>query len=753
LSNEKTIKSENKNTDLLESLEEEINQARKNLNEWLSFTIPPDPWNLQRLPKKKSYVNQATFLQLERIVDNIMITYPQWYEYLQFGFPSYYGVLGVRLTSSPVEIERAYEQRYRLGIFPADVLDDAYETLIDSESRKQYNRFLKAVKRLYNAYESPDPLGTLLSARVMMRGRIKDRAMTLYAKQNHYRLIFLVKIGFPSFYKITGIDKIWSAEKIKSEAISKLERGIIDSTIKKEIIRIIANPVLKVLYDKVRSFYTDKGNPLRDTILQRQKYWEYWEDLTEIIIPILQEIDRFSWIERWHEVKENTDWMNHIPPDEPSFFDILGIDPASLPDDDKKVESILRENYRKIKRTQQVNLAYTTLKRKKKRNDYLWLLDNYPLLKLLDAVEELAVEETAADHVDELLLSMMVMILKRKEKKKAVKKISNFLVKKQQQIQMNQQVSPIALPVKIKKLVVSTGKSQEFRMIDHFRLLFFISTVNAIGLTGVGGDENLNTSIVFTGEYSKSSLIVMLAQMITAKLFPIIIAECVANLHKRTPINDYSKFLEIKVSKSLNELLSKNGFQNIIMSEYKSKMILFIMTSLKALIEIEIESGWQHMYNLKNTAIDLFEDVKTSYIEVFRLPMTSSPKKLVDTFWKTNYDFLTQPHVRSILITLVEKVEISKKELQLIVEPRAKKSKKITKTLRTLERLGLVCRNYHPNKPDSYFIDPLFLNFVKTLLRKRKQPGKRQTGKKQKTSKEQRTTKSRKLGYYYGIDQ
>ncbi len=123
---------------------------------------------------------------------------------------------------------------------------------------------------------------------------------------------------------------------------------------------------------------------------EREKRKRKWKKidrsiLERLILTALSEPDAIlKYMQRWEEIiNSNQDWKQYLPPNKETFLSVIGLDRNSLSGDKKEVERTIREKYRYLEKTAQVNLAYSVLKNTSQREDYLWLLENHEMLNTL----------------------------------------------------------------------------------------------------------------------------------------------------------------------------------------------------------------------------------------------------------------------------------------------------------------------------------------------------------------------------------
>ena len=115
-------------------------------------------------------------------------------------------------------------------------------------------------------------------------------------------------------------------------------------------------------------------------------------------------------------ISTNHDWKVYLPPCNETFFSILGIEKNSLSGEKKEIEKILREKYRYLEKTPQVNLAYSVLKNESQRTDYLWLSENIDIFNALGQI--------SSEEEEEEIVPLKNQKKRNRKKKQGVRKKS-----------------------------------------------------------------------------------------------------------------------------------------------------------------------------------------------------------------------------------------------------------------------------------------------------------------------------------------
>jgi len=161
-----------------------------------------------------------------------------------------------------------------------------------------------------------------------------------------------------------------------------------------EIYRILNNPRLKSEYDSVLDMV---GKILPDYYWAEVKSGEAtWDGDGFGYLVALRHYNDVAEYDRIRNLHE--DWSEYLG--DKTFYDVLSIDMALVPEDKREAEGFIRNVYRSMKRTPEVNLAYSVLKNFRYRGDYDWLLKNY---KLVDILFEIGMGEMDNKTRDELI--------------------------------------------------------------------------------------------------------------------------------------------------------------------------------------------------------------------------------------------------------------------------------------------------------------------------------------------------------------
>lgn len=333
--------------------------------------------------------------------------YPEWTEALLDGLPTYYYVLGVQKDASEEAIEKAYKKKLELSYFSNDIVEEAYNVLTDKFLKKEYDELLFVFEQITKCM-TPSEKNELIENHAENIKNEKDFIRMGEIQPQYAQYMRLHLFGAPELYELIGLDP-----KSSSEDISKKCETMSESF--KEVCAILGDPSRRDDYDFlmhfVRKFGSKKHHDHRN---RKAKKWERIDRKTieKIIANSLGHTNGTEDIgKRMNDIlSANQDWKLYIPPDKETFFSILGIDINSLKGDKKDIEKILREKYRQLEKTPQVNLAYSVLKNESQRADYLWLSEN---IDMVNAMNQIYSEEEEEKNVT----------LKNKKKQGAKKKL------------------------------------------------------------------------------------------------------------------------------------------------------------------------------------------------------------------------------------------------------------------------------------------------------------------------------------------
>jgi curved DNA-binding protein CbpA len=309
--------------------------------------------------------------------------YPFWVDELMEGIPTFYCVLGVAKGTEKNEIEKAFEKKMKLSCYPDNVIEEAFEVLSSPDLKKKYDELLSLFRQITKCMP-PEEKNELINNHNNYIHAEKDfiRMEVLTATYGGY--FSLYPYGIPDLYEIIGLDKTSPFNKIKR----KCKTG---SELFKKIYTILGDPVSRADYDFMMHFTIQYGDKkIIKKRNSRQKMWDNLDnDLFEKIVftALTESINAEESVKRFTEIlNRNPDWKQYLPSNNKTFFSILGLDSNSLSGDKKEIEKIMREKYRPLEKTPEVNLAYSMLKNASLRDDYIWLIEKSEILSIFSDI-------------------------------------------------------------------------------------------------------------------------------------------------------------------------------------------------------------------------------------------------------------------------------------------------------------------------------------------------------------------------------
>jgi curved DNA-binding protein CbpA len=303
--------------------------------------------------------------------------YPEWTDELLEGTPTFYCVLGVPRGTGKDEVKKAYDLKSRFSSYSPSIIGEAFEVLIDPKLQKEYDKLLfifEQTTKCMPIFEKKE-----LIKKHSLRIDIEKQFVRMGSLMHHYKNYLEFHInGMPDLYEIAGLDRNSSIETIEKNRKT-------DSELNKKIFDILCNPASREEYDFVLNFTQRFGDRTEnEKRIGRKKRWADFDKILfeKIVLTAINdgdEMDKFK--QRIASIiNSNQDWLQYLPPSKETFFSILGIDNSTLPSDKKELEKVIREKYRTLEKTPEVNLAYSVLKNTSQREDYLYLMKNIDML-------------------------------------------------------------------------------------------------------------------------------------------------------------------------------------------------------------------------------------------------------------------------------------------------------------------------------------------------------------------------------------
>jgi hypothetical protein len=348
--------------------------------------IQDDPyWKISGM-----HVDPHRFGRFLHIFKHIEHRHPEWTEDLLDGTPTYYCVLGVQKRATKDQVEHAFETKRDLSSYPDKVIKEAFEVLSSQRLRKEYDKLLVVFEQITKCMPTTEKIELVERHRAQIDTENEYVRMQQILQTYKWYYIFYMK-GMPDLYEIMGLAPDASMDEI--QAIPDM-----DPAFNGKVLTILGDQSSREDYDFILSFTNKYLNELH--IKEREARKKKWKQIDTpmleiIVLTALSEPDAVAkYMTRRAEILNmNEDWKQYLPPYELTFFSVLGVDKDSLSGDKKEIERMLREKYRHLEKTTQVNLSYTVLKNTSKRDDYLWLIENN---EMLTAIDDLVSEDKKA---------------------------------------------------------------------------------------------------------------------------------------------------------------------------------------------------------------------------------------------------------------------------------------------------------------------------------------------------------------------
>jgi len=341
--------------------------ARGEIKEWINAVVCDDPyWRVL-----DRYVDSRRLEPIIREFDLFEQQYPMWADHLYSGLPTYYGVLCITKDASSDMLKEAYDKKKRYSTYPKDVIDEAYNVLSKPELRAKYGKLLQLFEKMSRSIPSKEK-NEIKKYHEEWLKREEEGMERVYMALNHPEWISLMFMEAPTFYRILGVDKDKSQEEIKEvyESERRIRYQLSTLELLEEVYGVLSDQQLRSEYDFVLNSFEDIPENVLDEIRGEQKLIGQKMDDDKILSHIK--------LHRWKRIMDkHHDWKSYLPPNEETFYDVLGIDISKLPINDKDVEKEIRDNYRGMEKTSIVNLAYSVLKNSNLREEYKWMLKNH----------------------------------------------------------------------------------------------------------------------------------------------------------------------------------------------------------------------------------------------------------------------------------------------------------------------------------------------------------------------------------------
>ena len=375
----KAKKSKAKKTEKIEISEEELAY-----NEWMQLFACDDPhW---KFPTR--YVDFSRLGRHTKRFEIFEKHYPDCIDDLLSGVPTYYCVLCVSKNDPADVIRKAYQRKIEHSEYPYDVIERACEMLSDRKKRSDYEEILQLFLKIMQGYSAKDKR-ELIEEHDEWIELEKDHATVRYIMEHRGAWLNLHHLGAPTFYELLGVD----GEKLKAgEEVQCKNKGT-DNRLVEAVCRILNNPQLRFEYD----FMLDRADEIlpADYLMRGESREPAWggDDRLYLAALIFYEDVR----KKYRIMEEHIDWMDYT--DDKTFYDVLTIDRDLIPDDKREAERFIRNAYKDLERTPEVNRAYSVLKNFRMRADYDWVLKQGLLADVLQGIDINELDDTILDTI------------------------------------------------------------------------------------------------------------------------------------------------------------------------------------------------------------------------------------------------------------------------------------------------------------------------------------------------------------------
>ncbi|HIE31476.1 MAG TPA: hypothetical protein EYP67_03725 [Methanosarcinales archaeon] len=368
----------------------EVSEEEKAYSEWMRQFACEDPhW---KFPTR--YVDFSRMLGHAKKFDKLEKRYPDCVDDLLSGVPTYYCVLCVSKSDPPDVVKKAYQRKKECSTYPDDVLERACEMLSDRRKRSDYDEILRLFLKIMQGYTPKDKREMIEKHDEWLKEE-KERAKWEYIMENHGAWCNLLSHGAPTLYEILGVDR---AKLKEGEEVTCKKKGV-DKRLAEEVCRILNNPQLRFEYD----FMLDMmGEILPEgfiEMMRSEKASRSGNDL--LFLVVLRYYDDVANYDRIMSM--HGDWREYMG--DKTFYDLLTIDMASIPEDKREAERFIRNAYRDMERTPEVNLAYSVLKNFRMREDYDWMLKQREWVNTLLGIKLDEMDDAALDKVIKVMES------------------------------------------------------------------------------------------------------------------------------------------------------------------------------------------------------------------------------------------------------------------------------------------------------------------------------------------------------------
>ncbi|MEA2003989.1 MAG: hypothetical protein U9O53_03440 [archaeon] len=369
----------------------EISEEELAYNEWMQLFACDDPY--WKFPTR--YVDFSRLMGHAKKIESFKEQYSDCIEDLLSGFPTYYCVLCVSKNDPADVIKEAYQRKIEQSTYPDDVIERACETLSDRKKRSDYEEILRLFLKLMQGYSAKDKRELVEEHDEWIKDE-KDYATVNYLMTHRGAWLNLYHLGAPTLYELLGVDR---AKLKEGEVVQGRNEGV-DRRLVEDACRILNNPQLRFEYD----FMLDRADEILpvDHLMDgesRKPVWKGDDRMYLVALRCYEDIRKQDLL-----MAEHGDWMDYIG--DKTFYDVLTIDRDSIPEDKREAERFIRNIYRDLERTQEVNRAYSVLKNSRMRADYDWMLKQAAILGALQEITMTEPDDTTSDKIIDKMIEL-----------------------------------------------------------------------------------------------------------------------------------------------------------------------------------------------------------------------------------------------------------------------------------------------------------------------------------------------------------
>jgi len=343
-------------------------------------------------PKNNKITERVREIKIYQEYQYFAKSYRQWlYHHLECGYPTFYSILGVDFNANAIQLQKNYEYKIKNSYFSIDVIEEAYQTIKNSELRKKYNRFLKMFQNYYRTIDENERLElNKKHTEWQFYERNKILLSLILDRHKNWELLYFMGINLFSIVKITlDCTKLELQELYNKYLKARSIQGKIRISITQIFLDYLVYKEYKAFLSKFPDLFL---NPNKKYVIKKlQQNWKKFNftlnDFQNFFLlddPLMPKINNLVKI-----LSKNINWLKHLPPHERTLYHVLDINVPSLYSNDSteiikgetKFRAILYEKYKVAKKTSETNLAYSVLKNPLLRANYDWMLKNYVILK------------------------------------------------------------------------------------------------------------------------------------------------------------------------------------------------------------------------------------------------------------------------------------------------------------------------------------------------------------------------------------